>query len=402
MSAIAIVVNRCSSLSWALLLLLVALGPACSSDTTEDADGGVMGDGDGDTGGGDGDGSGLIDTGETVPFTAGEAMEPEPMEWEYVHFPESYCRDGNETGLGININPDSDKLLIYLEGGGACFNTLTCVANPSSWGEADLGSPGGILSRDGDSPFADWNIVYVPYCSGDVFTGGNTNGTGLNGDTMAGYLNMGEYLERIVPTFPDVTDVVLTGVSAGGFGASYNWLRTQDAFGDDIPVHLLDDSGPPMSQDYMPPCWQKRIAEAWGWDKTVYPACANCDVEGGNVVVPLVEMALDRLGDEQRFALLTNDEDGVIKTFLAYGVDDCADYDAFIPPGYPAGLYPEALDELEERTTGRDNFGMFRITGGGHVLMSGDLEAEEAEGITLRDFIIAFRDGTDEFRTVSQ
>lgn len=387
---------RRAGLLWVMAAMCVITGAACSSDTTEDADAGVEGDGDGD--------SALVDNGETVPFTPGEPMEAEPMEWSYVHFPGTLCRDGNETGLGINPNPDSDKLVIFLEGGGACFNFLTCIGNPSSWGETSLGTPGGLLSRTGNSPFADWNMVYVPYCSGDVFTGDNTDGSAPNGDTMTGYVNVGEYLERVVPTFDSVDEVVLTGISAGGFGAAYNWLRTQDAFGE-TPVHLLDDSGPPLSHDHMPACWQKRLAESWGWANTIYPGCEQCDVEGGDVVVPLVEMALDRLGDgaDQRFALLTNNEDGIIKTFLGYGLDDCAEYDAtLLGPAYPAGRYPEGLTDLQQRTADRDNFAMFQITGGGHVLTTNDTTAIEAEGVTLEDFLISFRDGTDDFKTVVQ
>ena len=40
-----------------------------------------------------------------VPFTPGEPIDVAPMTWTYVNFPGAKCRDGEETGIGININP---------------------------------------------------------------------------------------------------------------------------------------------------------------------------------------------------------------------------------------------------------------------------------------------------------
>ena len=69
------------------------------------------------------------------------------------------------------------------------------------------------------------------------------------------------------PTFKDkVSRVVLTGSSAGGFGAALNYSMVQDAFGN-VPVSILDDSGPPFEDQQMPVCMQKRWREAWGFEK---------------------------------------------------------------------------------------------------------------------------------------
>jgi hypothetical protein len=50
---------------------------------------------------------------------------------------------------------------------------------------------------------------------------------------------MAAYLKRIVPTFPDPSRVILSGSSAGGYGALANWWQTQQAFGD-VRVDLID------------------------------------------------------------------------------------------------------------------------------------------------------------------
>lgn len=384
--------NRPHRLGWLALALFVG-GFGCSDhdaakkdddDSDSDSDAGV-------------DAGGVSD--QKVAFAPGDPVNADDMTWTYVGVPGTACRDGNETGFGININPDSDKLIIYLEGGGACFNNLTCLANPNAWGEADLGTPGGVMSRDANNPFADWNLVYMPYCTGDVFSGSKGPGEGYGGDAQQGYINVGLYLERIVPTFPKVKEIVLSGSSAGGFGVAWNVLRTQDAFGD-IPVHTLDDSGPPLGPEQLSPCMQQRLGELWGWDKTLHPACTDCDLETGDIVVPSVEVALNR-ADGQRFAVLSNDEDGVIKTFLSYGLSDCENFEPqFLAPAFPSGLYPQGLAALRDRTADFPDFALFEVQGGGHTFLGSDLSAQ-AGGVTLRDWLVAFRDGSSDFVNVT-
>jgi len=71
---------------------------------------------------------------------------------------------------------------MYYEGGGACWETLTCGA-PLCKQDVDLDEYAGLTAPGGgfgggfadlthpSNPFKDWNIVYVPYCSCDVHWG---------------------------------------------------------------------------------------------------------------------------------------------------------------------------------------------------------------------------------------
>lgn len=348
--------------------------------------------GDDDGGGGTG--------GPTVPFEPGDPIEAEPMTWTYVPVAGTKCRDGQETGLGININPSSNKLIFYFEGGGACFNDFTCAANPRSWGASSLGTPNvSVLSRTSDeNPFKDWNLVYIPYCTGDVFTGTKTSG-GFGGDPQQGYINVGLYLERVVPTFPDIDQVVLSGSSAGGFGVAWNTLRTQDAFGD-IPVYTLDDSGPPMGPMYFTNCLAQRMATTWGWEDSLHPACRDCDLASGDVIEPLLDVATSRAGS-QRFALLSNTEDSVIKLFYSFGLNDCASIDSGFPGSYPSGSFPMGLDEQRQRAEdlGLDNVKMWIKDGSGHTFL-GNIYSVESEGVPLVDWIEQFYTDDPAWETV--
>ena len=247
---------------WRSALAICALGlvpyaTACGSDDSEggmagasgmsgDPDGGSGSGGSGDPDGGAGSG-GSGGGGSNVGD--GEPLEAPAMQWTWIDFPDSFCRDGSNAGLGVSLNPASDKVMIFMQGGGACFDFLTCGTNPASAAMQKGEQTTGLFNRaEPTNPVADWNHIFIPYCTGDVHLGTKEDGTveGVNGTQMfVGRNNVLAYLKRIVPTFPDATQVLLTGISAGGFGAAANMEVVQEAFGD-IPVTAIDDSGPPM------------------------------------------------------------------------------------------------------------------------------------------------------------
>jgi hypothetical protein len=410
---------RTQSLGIAVFFLAAALSGGCGDDsgggkTTDNADpsnakdsGAGAGDGDGDTtanpGDGDttanpGDGDSKPDTDvgtETVPLNEGDPVTATDNTWTWVPVDGTFCHDGKSTGFGININPKSDKLIIHLDGGGACFSSGTCVSAIPSFDSSNFNGSGPqrpTMLRDAPNPFADYNMVYFPYCTGDVFTG--TKMAGEGGGPQTGYTNVTRFLERIVPTFKSkVSTVILSGASAGAFGASWNWMRVQDAFGT-IPVHVLDDSAPAMGPKYLSSCLQKHNAEVWGWADSIHPACKGCDVANGKVTQQLMEASIKRQKGK-RFGLLSNDEDGTMKSFFAYGLNNCQNLDSFFPPAYPMGLYPEGLSDLRDRLKGYSNAAIFEITGGSHVLISGTGAWENTKigDTSLVQWVTWFRDG---------
>jgi hypothetical protein len=327
------------------------------------------------------------------------------LPWKAVPVEGTLCRDGTQTGYAINVNPASRKLLIFLEGGGACFNALSCEQNPESWppNEASVIKSltyNWITSRASDnSPFKDWNLVYIPYCSGDVHTGATMSG--YMGQPQVGFLNYQKDLAEIVPQFPNIDQVVLSGVSAGGFGVAWNWMWTQDAFGT-IPVYAIDDSGPPLGPDYLSECQQRRYGALWAWTtQNVHPACTNCDVPAGNVVRPLLDASFARSGST-RFGLLSYDEDGTIKSFFAYGTDNCSNWDAVKPPSYPTGLFPMGLVELRQAWTAYPQVAMYVVTGGSHTFLGFDIASvKTGPAIPMLEWIKRMIDKSDGWTNVA-
>ena len=72
---------------------------------------------------------------DNVDHGSPPTLRTTPKQWEYVPVDGTKCMNGTPTGIGVNLGTSGD-LLIYMEGGGACFNADTCgsVAHKSGWG----------------------------------------------------------------------------------------------------------------------------------------------------------------------------------------------------------------------------------------------------------------------------
>ncbi len=264
------------------------------------------------------------------PFD-GDELIAQPKQWTWIDVPGARCRDGSKTGFGVRLNPGSDKVYIYLEGGGACFNGATCAISLGAFDDKAFGAWASTVGKLGifdpnptENPVRDWNAVYVPYCTGDVHIGsvsGKSVPGGPNAQEFVGYENINLYLKRLIPTFHTASQVMLTGVSAGGFGAAFNYDRVASAFCP-TPVVLLDDSGPPMADPWLAPCLQKQWRGLWDIDKTLPPNCAGCTEPDGGGIVNYAAYLSARWPDS-RMGLISSTHDAVISTFFGFGHDTC-------------------------------------------------------------------------------
>lgn len=347
--------------------------------------------------GSDGGGGG----GQDTPDAAGGGVDnPYPgseNNWMWVPVEGTSCMNGSATGMGVNVRPGSDKLMIYLEGGGACFNSFTCsgVAHQNGFGETDLtsfardGGNLGIFNRDDDdNPLRDYSFVFVPYCTGDIFAGDNENGFG--GRTQVGYRNMGAYAAELAAKFEGVTQVVLAGSSAGGFGAAYNFDRVQKTFGD-VPVTLLDDSGPPLSDTYLTPCLQQQIREHWNLAATLPADCAECNAENGGGLVGFTTYLAAKYPD-RRMGIIASTRDGVIRLFYGWGYPNC---DNPVVPMAEA-TYADGIAELRDEVLAPyDNMSIYTIDSGLHVWLFEDpVGSTRSGGVPLTDWIRDLVEGT--------
>ena len=369
------------SLVFASPLLLVACGGGAETNSSS---GGSAGADSTTTGGSAGQATGgaggATETGTTSTTSTTPAADPivaPKEEWTWVPFDNAFCANGTPTGIGANITDKSSKVVIYLMGGGACWSDLTCyvlktAANiENGYGSADFDKDkaslnGSLFDRnDQNNPLKDASYFFVPYCTGDVHAGANPDAEYAGKPTKhVGFTNMAQYLARIVATFPQSERVILSGSSAGGFGAGFNWWQAQEAFGA-TRVDLLDDSGPPLPAPYLSDGLQGQWRAAWNLNATLPEGCAECQTD----LATIFSFYAKNLPNN-RAALLSYDHDNVISSYFQI----------------TQAQFAEGLGVLEGQMDGYSNFRYYSVTGSKHVLLS-DPASINQNGVGLLPWI---------------
>jgi len=171
------------------------------------------------------------------------------------------CGDGGPYAFYVRLAPEGfpvDDVVFMLEGGGVCIAEGDCgsvLENAPGLFSAldDALPPVGLFNPDAfRNPFANWTHVWLPYCTQDVFAGGGATQTFSEQtverfgavDAQAAMAMVRNILWRELDATrpggyrPEDARVLLTGVSAGGFGVLYNyhypldelrWVRTTAA-----------------------------------------------------------------------------------------------------------------------------------------------------------------------------
>ena len=137
-----------------------------------------------------------LDRNNWDPIPGADAGPTPPSGWNFYNINGAICRDGSPMGIFVKYGT-VNKLMVFFEGGGLCFSSHFCDHNPANMmqefsadpetqgqtiGEvlSALGSPAirqqpsnlGIFDPSNTAnPFAGWNQVYIPYCTGDAHFG---------------------------------------------------------------------------------------------------------------------------------------------------------------------------------------------------------------------------------------
>ena len=274
-----------------------------------------------------------------------------PAGWTWYNIDGAKCRDGSQDGVMVHWAPTkSTKLLLFFEGGGACTNAGFCALNPVnvsqtflSGGESALTSlvllnqaqaPSGdgiFALTNNDNPYKDWNMVYIPYCTGDVHFGAAPQGK-IDGVTdpqmFVGAKNTQLIIARVAATFADTNRFIAAGSSAGGYGAGLNFGLIQDTFGAKAYGSAILDASPPFSNEYSPACVQKHWRESWNLDANLPSDCGvQCKSADGGNLFNIVDYWRAKYPSAS-IALISGIHDEIIRLFFSLGNDNCANYGA--------------------------------------------------------------------------
>jgi hypothetical protein len=173
----------------------------------------------------------------------------------------------------------TDGLVVFFNGGGACWNSATC-SKPRLAGDKAFFSGkddqtmvgvykaellpgdgparmGGLLDRTNpQNPVRDWSMLFVPYCTGDVHSGAAT-ATYTFPDTgkpftieHRGWDNMQVILPWLRVHGPQPSRLLVSGSSAGAYGAATHFTALRTLYPNARAVYLGDSGQGVTTPDF--------------------------------------------------------------------------------------------------------------------------------------------------------
>jgi Pectinacetylesterase len=204
------------------------------------------------------------------PGTAGPTASG--VDWEkIVPGGDCQCADASEFSFWER-RADPNRVVLYLDGGGACWDATTC-AFTGSGGENDYydynmsgESPGlggsGVFDFDrADNPFADHSFIYTSVCTGDSYLGDLTREYSSDLTVQhKGFVNGTAVLDYLAEHYPDATQVVVIGKTAGSVAAPIYGGLVADLLPDAHVTVLGGQSGafiddPDFNAEYFGELW---------------------------------------------------------------------------------------------------------------------------------------------------
>lgn len=193
------------------------------------------------------------------------------FQWDMVELPAASgaaCGDGSPYRFFVNRTPLSKSVVAVFEGGGACWDQNACLGN----GPLSAANPNGIapdymqhldnMAAKGlvtpfsarSDPFQKvqtqaWNIVYLPYCTGDVHSGSkvtvydDADPVHPRTEYHRGQANIRAAAQWLRDNLGRPQDMLLTGFSAGGVGATTTYGIVRDTLQPRGRASLIADSG---------------------------------------------------------------------------------------------------------------------------------------------------------------
>jgi hypothetical protein len=265
---------------------------------------------------------------------------------------------------------DPDRLLVFFQGGGGCFDERTCAVG-SSWFDDridaidDPAYNGGILDLDdGDNPFREWSAVYIPSCTGDVHLGSRVVRYGKIKVQQFGWVNAQAALRRAYREFPAPRAVFIAGCSAGSVGSAFH----ADSIIRRYPKARIAQLGDSLAFVFHRPI---RLT-GWGAHEHFPPFFR---IGNRRFTMTQFEAALARAHPKRVFARFNHAEDHVQQQFyLAVG-------------GKPGGFAPR-LATAERTLKKLKNYRSYLACGTRHcALPTGEFYSLRVGGVRLRDWV---------------
>jgi len=317
----------------------------------------------------------LCPVGPAGAQTSSEPAGPVVTDWVRVALGgETGCAFGTPYSFFHREGGSPTQLLVYFQGGGACWNWVSCSGLFDSRVDADeLAEFRGIFDETNpENPFNAFDVVFVPYCTGDVHIGDTvrTYGDDPSARPVAhhGYRNTSAVLHWLAAQGRHPSTVVVAGTSAGAYGALFYLPEMQRLF-PTATVVFLGDSGVPLLSD------NRRVFRSWGAAK-VFARLWGTAAAPGPAQVSLLEAyrQAERRSPAVHLAQITSDHDAIQSAFY------------LVSGAFGRREATSAL--LRDVKAAFPSFRSFVVGGSDHGLLPTDaFYSYAADGIFLKDWV---------------
>ncbi len=339
------------------------------------------------------------------------------------HAPACSGYPGTDPTFSFWTKPGKSKdLAVFFEGGGGCWDNLTCTFPidgrlpatipqffaPAIAADSLPANYDGIFNADNPAnPIKDWTIVYIPYCTGDLHIGSaaktyfNARSAVLPPGVPAtlpplppaftiqhrGFDNFMVVLDWMKKNVDKPKNVLVTGSSAGGYGASANFPWIERTFRN-AHTYVIADA----SQGVTPPAFDTLGRASWNAQLAPWVYGYDPMTTAGPDLLRVATAALPHV----KVAQFTTTFDAV--QILFYGVMKSQYGYAGWSPNSAIDWNLQMLDTLQSYAAELPNFRYYLADGDYHTLMrSPRFYLENSTGVSFSSWVagmLASRGGT--------
>jgi hypothetical protein len=255
--------------------------------------------------------------------------KPEAGEWYRLPVPGAISADGLPY-WGFLRKGTEPGLIVYFSGGGVSLNAYM-AARPNKLNEIsetfyfdgkalpyiDAFVKQGLFDPSQDNPFRNWSCILVSYTTGDFHVGnGDYPYTAIDGSPAVlhhhGYRNYRGLMEQALQFISAPTKLLITGGSAGAFGASALAADVMDYFPECRDVTCCPDSSLLLYNE-----WQAVAQHVWQANERIWKP-----LHGPNICLDWLRALYAEKGDGVRYLFICSIRDSALaryQHFLDHG-----------------------------------------------------------------------------------
>ncbi len=338
-----------------------------------------------------------------TPWLRAEVPENLPQleaKWNEVALGgETSCSRG--TPFSLFVYPGKiNKVVIDYMGGGACWNAGNCAPGSNKTflesieeiktEHKELFEAGIYDHTNPENPFKDWHHVVVPYCTGDIHWGENDQTYTKRNKSFVikhrGAVNSKAVLSWVQQHFKSPEKVLVTGYSAGAYGALYWYPHVVKMYPDSKVIQFADSGMSPITESFA-----KLAFKEWGVEKnrpSWIPGLDPAKVNWSKLQVDYIYKQITDFYPQARMSAFTSAFDGTQRIFYALMDSDTPDDNI---PDWPI-LMKNMVESLGRATP---QFNYFLAPGHEHCLLpyASFYTAKSANGLFFKDWFKAYVEG---------